>query len=53
MPDELFVEICREAAIDAGTDVTVLGTLTQTADHPALLAVPETHYLKGLLLSLS
>jgi 23S rRNA (cytosine1962-C5)-methyltransferase len=53
MPDELFVEICREAAIDAGTDVTVLGTLTQAADHPALLAVPETHYLKGLLLSLS
>jgi 23S rRNA (cytosine1962-C5)-methyltransferase len=53
VPDELFVEICRDAAIDAGTDVTVLGTLTQASDHPALLAVPETRYLKGLLLSLT
>jgi len=25
-------------------------TLTQSADHPVLLTVPETRYLKGLLL---
>jgi 23S rRNA (cytosine1962-C5)-methyltransferase len=46
----LFEEICREAAADAGVPVRVLSTLTQSRDHPVLLTVPETHYLKGLLL---
>ena len=30
----------------------VLDRLTQNADHPVLLTVPETRYLKGLLLEL-
>lgn len=45
-----FEEICRDAASDAGVRLRVLATLTQSADHPVLLAVPETRYLKGLLL---
>ncbi len=45
-----FEEICRDAACDAGVTLRVLTTLTQSADHPILLSVPETHYLKGLLL---
>jgi len=31
----------------------LLGALGQSADHPALLTVPETRYLKGLLLQAS
>ncbi len=46
----LFEEICRAAAGDAGVPVRVLATLTQSRDHPVLLAVPETRYLTGLLL---
>lgn len=45
-----FEEVCRDAASDAGATLRVLATLTQSADHPILLSVPETHYLKGLLL---
>ena len=44
-----FEEICRDAASDAGVRLRMLDTLTQSADHPVLLAVPETRYLKGVL----
>ena len=47
---ERFEEVCREAATDAGVALRVLSTLTQASDHPVLLTVPETRYLKGLLL---
>jgi 23S rRNA (cytosine1962-C5)-methyltransferase len=47
---ERFEDICREAAGDAGVSPRVLATLAQSADHPVLLAVPETRYLTGLLL---
>jgi 23S rRNA (cytosine1962-C5)-methyltransferase len=45
-----FEDICRDAAADAGLTVRVLEKLTQSPDHPVLLTVPETRYLKGLLL---
>jgi 23S rRNA (cytosine1962-C5)-methyltransferase len=45
-----FEDICRSAARDAGVTVRVLDALTQSRDHPVLLTVPETRYLKGLLL---
>jgi 23S rRNA (cytosine1962-C5)-methyltransferase len=48
-PDD-FADICRAAAADAGVTLRVLSTLTQSPDHPVLATVPETHYLKGLLL---
>ncbi len=47
-----FEEICRDAATDAGVTVRVIDKLTQAPDHPVLLTVPETRYLKGLLLEL-
>ena len=47
---QLFEEICQAAAADAGGSVRLLGPLTQSRDHPVLLSVPETRYLKGLLL---
>lgn len=46
----LFDEICQVAATDAAVKVRVLATLSQARDHPVLLTVTETRYLKGLLL---
>jgi 23S rRNA (cytosine1962-C5)-methyltransferase len=46
----MFEDICREAAADAGITLRVVDALTQAPDHPVLLTVPETRYLKGLLL---
>ena len=48
--ESAFEETVRSAAVDARVRLRLLGTLTQSADHPALLTVPETRYLKGLLL---
>lgn len=44
----LFQKIVADAAIDAGVDGRVLGTLRQDADHVVSLPCPETFYLKGL-----
>lgn len=45
-----FEATCREAATDAGVHLRILDRLGQAPDHPALLTVPETRYLKGMLL---
>jgi 23S rRNA (cytosine1962-C5)-methyltransferase len=45
----LFRKIVADAAVDAGVDAVVLREMTQSADHPAALGVPESLYLKGLL----
>jgi 23S rRNA (cytosine1962-C5)-methyltransferase len=42
--------LVAEAALDAGRTVRVLERRTQAADHPILLTVPETLYLKCLIL---
>jgi 23S rRNA (cytosine1962-C5)-methyltransferase len=46
----LFEEICRDAAADSGVRLRVIASLAQAADHPVILTIPETRYLKGLLL---
>jgi 23S rRNA (cytosine1962-C5)-methyltransferase len=38
------------ASLDAGRRVRVLERRTQSQDHPILLTVPETLYLKCLIL---
>jgi 23S rRNA (cytosine1962-C5)-methyltransferase len=48
-----FEDIVREAAADAGVRLLVRQRLTQSRDHPELLGVPETRYLKGLRLEAS
>ena len=48
---EDFLAVVRDAAADAGRDVTVLASSGQAPDHPINLAVPETRYLKTLLLA--
>ncbi|HMH50102.1 MAG TPA: class I SAM-dependent rRNA methyltransferase [Candidatus Acidoferrum sp.] len=45
-----FTDICRAAATDARVTLRILAHLTQSPDHPVQLTIPETHYLKGLLL---
>jgi 23S rRNA (cytosine1962-C5)-methyltransferase len=49
MSEEMFLEVLREAAADAHRSVRVLERRTQAADHPILLAMPETHYLKCVI----
>jgi 23S rRNA (cytosine1962-C5)-methyltransferase len=48
--EALFADIVYEAAVDAGVHVTVVEKRMQGRDHPVLLGVPETYYLKCLIL---
>jgi 23S rRNA (cytosine1962-C5)-methyltransferase len=45
-----LLEAVASAALDAGKTLRVLERRTQSEDHPILLTVPETHYLKCLIL---
>jgi 23S rRNA (cytosine1962-C5)-methyltransferase len=47
---EAFEELVTDAARDARRDVQVLERRGASRDHPVLLAVPETRYLKCLVL---
>jgi 23S rRNA (cytosine1962-C5)-methyltransferase len=42
--------IVASASLDAGRTLRVIERRTQSQDHPILLTVPETHYLKCLIL---
>jgi 23S rRNA (cytosine1962-C5)-methyltransferase len=48
-----FLAIVAEAARDAHRSVRILERRGQAKDHPVLLTVPETSYLKCLILSVS
>jgi 23S rRNA (cytosine1962-C5)-methyltransferase len=45
-----LLEVVASAALDARREVVVVERRTQSRDHPILLTVPETHYLKCLIL---
>jgi len=45
-----FAEIVYEASVDAQAHVTVVEKRMQGRDHPVLLGVPETYYLKCFIL---
>jgi 23S rRNA (cytosine1962-C5)-methyltransferase len=45
-----LLETVASAALDAHRTVAVVERRTQSRDHPILLTVPETHYLKCLIL---
>ncbi len=47
--EALFVEIVRDAAIDARAPIWLVEKRLQSRDHPVLVGVPETHYLKCLI----
>ncbi|MCA9723598.1 MAG: class I SAM-dependent methyltransferase, partial [Gemmatimonadetes bacterium] len=45
-----FLEMLTAAAADTGRRLTLAAILGQPVDHPELLTVPETGYLKGAIL---
>jgi len=47
--EPLFLQILAEAANDARKAIVVAERRTQAQDHPILLTMPETHYLKCLI----
>jgi 23S rRNA (cytosine1962-C5)-methyltransferase len=47
--EEMFLEIIAEAAIDAHRRLQIVAKRGQSSDHPVLLGVPETHYLKCMI----
>jgi 23S rRNA (cytosine1962-C5)-methyltransferase len=47
--EELFLEVLAEAARDAGRAVQIVEKRAQSRDHPILLTVPETYYLKCIV----
>jgi 23S rRNA (cytosine1962-C5)-methyltransferase len=51
--EEDFFDVLNEAAQDAHRSVRALEKRTQAKDHPILLGVPETYYLKCFILSVS
>src|SRR5439155_18952900 len=49
MSEEMFLEIIADAALDARRRVQIVEKRGQSSDHPVLLGVPETHYLKCVI----
>jgi 23S rRNA (cytosine1962-C5)-methyltransferase len=47
--EPLFLQVLAEAAIDARRTITVVERRTQARDHPILLTMPETYYLKCMI----
>ncbi len=50
MNEAMLLETVAQAALDAGKTLRVLERRVQAQDHPILLTVPETLYLKCLIL---
>jgi 23S rRNA (cytosine1962-C5)-methyltransferase len=48
--EAMFAETIFDASADAHTPVTVVEKRMQGRDHPVLLGVPETYYLKSFIL---
>jgi 23S rRNA (cytosine1962-C5)-methyltransferase len=48
--ESMLLELVAAASLDANRTLRILDRRTQSQDHPILLTVPETHYLKCLIL---
>jgi len=48
--EDLFGALLHDASIDSHTPVTIVEKRMQGRDHPVLVGVPETHYLKCFIL---
>ena len=48
--EEMFSEVLHEAAADSRAHMTIVEKRSQGRDHPVLVGVPETHYLKCFVL---
>ena len=47
--EELFIDILAHAAIDAHRRVQIMEKRMQATDHPVLVGMPETYYLKCVI----
>ena len=52
MSRELFMQVIAEAAVDAHCTLRLVAEHGQRADHPVLLNIPETQYLRGFTFEL-
>jgi 23S rRNA (cytosine1962-C5)-methyltransferase len=50
MSEESFLNVLAGAAADASRDVQLIEKRTQARDHPVLISMPETYYLKCMIL---
>jgi 23S rRNA (cytosine1962-C5)-methyltransferase len=48
--EEMFGSVLHQASLDSHAPMMVVEKRTQARDHPVLLGVPETHYLKCFVL---
>lgn len=53
MSEESFLNVLAEAASDAGRSAQLIEKRTQSRDHPVLISMPETHYLKCMVLRIN
>lgn len=49
MPEEMFLEVVSAATLDARRRLQIVEVRGQSSDHPVLMGVPETHYLKCVI----
>lgn len=49
MAEEMFIEVIRDAAEDAHRKLQVIEKRMQSSDHPVIISVPETYYLKCVI----
>jgi len=47
--EQMFLETIEDAALDARRRLQIIEKRGQSSDHPVLLGVPETHYLKCVI----
>ena len=52
MPEELFEKMLLSSAREAGVSLKLIEARKQAPDHPILMTVPETDYLKFYLFQL-
>ena len=50
MSEETFLNVLTESAADAGRSVQIIEKRAQARDHPVLISMPETYYLKCMIL---
>lgn len=49
MQEDMFLDVIEAATLDARRRLQIVEVRGQSSDHPVLLGVPETHYLKCVI----
>ncbi len=53
VPEALFLDVILDAMVDAKKTARIRAHYTQRPDHPVILGLPESAYLKGCLLEMA